>query len=823
MPENSVIRTNGANESSPVLSANGNRSQPEEELKGDAAEVKQDGPGEKPEEEAKTNDDLFSPTSAVDPIDSLAESKPRSDRHPDEEAKTEVKSLSKPPSKSVANDDNNNVDKASDDLNNNMNEKSNNKSADLTKTPVKSSFVRNSLPSRSINYGNLKSSSAYLDRIRASVTATTTTNTTSASSFISEQQQHQQTGRALKLVNNGMQPAAVAPYNQSMLNCMLNHQHNERCFMINNDNNNEQLNLSTSNNSFNGLPMVQPSRQLNALIDPTISNDRSMMMMNMLPGKNQQQRLLQQQQQQHENGTALQMQQPPNHLHHHHHHHPYVPFDGAELTEQQIAHLASLHHQHYYHHLQHMHQLHKLHHHHQQHHLHLQQQLQKQHQPAGSSPHQSAAKAKVQSPASRASKPEASTNIYSGGSQFYAPAASALLDQVYANMKTSSNQQQVPPRNEKYLVNGSNEETMKPPPQQQYSTVSRETRSSPQKSCHMTGQQQQFAAGHYSCLPQIDEINRVPSSSAINGKQPTTSPLTNNNNQHDRNHYHRLSSPTKQQQQAHRSAQVVMTSDAILKGQGGSNNSNSSSTSSSPTSSASSNLSAGSSSAGSSFNSTSGLPLARNMPLRHTTTELNRQRRQFSIERDLIEPAPMTATLSRVGSCRAGTVTSSPASTATVGGTGRGAATVLGGGLFKGQQAYRHQQQQQSPLNSNGNGPQMLTPVKTQQPPMKTSKILNIAGQANGSQSLHSSPAGPANGFNRRLSTDERMLSSNLADIKLNDSLAFASLRASKQHAADGSNLINRSVQEPSSAGKKAASTDKNRQKSSVWFEYGCV
>lgn len=282
------------------------------------------------------------------------------------------------------------------------------------------------------------------------------------------------------------------------------------------------------------------------------------------------------------------------------------------------------------------------------------------------------------------------------------------------------------------------------------------------------------------------------------------------------------------------------------------------------------------------------------------TNELNR--RQFStIQRELDGALPMNATLSRVGSCRVTNNNNNNDNNRSAIGCGQSAicnhrsinnGTGSGGscsdinGISQQLHNYQPQQQQHQQVIDAS---KMQTPVKSQQPSMRTSKILNISQQTG----LNSPPNQQQQHLyqqltnqlgNRRASltqnacdpvrTDNNLLVSNLANIRLNDKLAFTSLRAPKSSsssmaAATGSlnrslitnngpnskaspkSGINTKAQSSSSSStssshekkhKLLTTTEAQKQqqaraatvgpdssggqnggKSSVWFEYGCV
>lgn len=557
---------------------------------------------------------------------------------------------------------------------------------------------------------------------------------------------------------------------------------------------------------------VQSSRQLNALID---TNSDQRLMLSMLHQNNNgilqplNQKVVQPQQR----GAYAPMILPSS-------------VDNAELNEQQIAHLANLHHQHYYHHLRHMHQFHKLHH---QHYLHLHHHRlhhkYQQQQQASSGADVSSNQVRVSGQTicsqhedilSSQSSMQCNQNepIYTGGSQFYAPSAEEF-DQVYANMTSSNTINQLSEHSHRTrLVNSNNSISNKQQPSPDHMSVG--LRSSPNRvnariSPHKANHHHQQTA--QSVLPQIDEVNGLPTVDIGMSRSQTRS----------------QNSSRKEQSPIPTTAGV----EAISKSQNSSSNqSPQSSSSSSPTSSASSNLSPSSASSSSSLNllSASSTPFNRSA-LRSTTSNLNR--RQFSIERDLIEALPKTATLTRVGSCRA-TSSTRPTTEAQI--------------------ISCIDRQLQC-------GVQMRTPVKCQQPSMRTSKILSISQQSGAQlpaqqlpqQHHHQQREQSTNHLNGRKVILEKdrsdKLTGNLANIRLSDSLAFSSLRAPKSSSGVGSinrnsllnnsNIINgQQTSTPSAKILSASATntpDKRRQsnaattnvngdnKSAVWFEYGCV
>lgn len=699
-----------------------------------------------------------------------------------------------------------------------------------TATTTKSSnFVRNSLPSRSVNFGHSKPS-AFLDRIRASVTATTTTNTSTSFNgqtrniVLSNQEQLQQAN--LQQTQPLKQRVQDSRYE---LNCMLDHQHSDRCFVLQNAGRaqHSQVVASDQHNHHHNVASLQSSRQLDALIDP-VSDEQ--LMMNMLQHQGHQ-RLI----------HNLRNQQQHSRVQH-----VNPELDGVELTEQQIAHLASLHQRHYYHHLQQMRQLHHLHH---QHYLHLhnhrmhhkyqqQQRPTVQQQTSGGSV-QPACTGKL----SQNSKHDESKllfnqhdtqkqptklsvqqfePVYSGGSQFYAP--SAHFNQLYENMNNNNNIKHTGEHDHRTRLvsngngNSGSSSCSNLPESPLRSSPSRlhPTRLSPQRLAHQLN--------HAYNLPQIDEVNGLPTVESLNTS---------------------LGFQAKGQQ--HQCRAQAVPSEAKAHNNLSSNVSPSSS-SSSPTSSTSSNLSPSSASSSSSLNSLSTTPLNRSA-LRHTTTDLSR--RQFSVERDLAGSLPMKATLSRVGSCRINRTIDD------------------------------------TTLCQSQNSVQMRTPVKSQQPSMRTSKILNISQQSNAQtaslhpqqqqQCLFTSPnhaaTYAANGsrmsYNKEQLVTNGKLADNLAKVNLNDNnLAFTSLQmppktnssgrdnvlsndsSSTLNCSTSSSLQQTQVVSPNSSssgkilasvpgsvskerlkqGKTSNSTKKttatkgtNGSKSSIWFEYGCV
>lgn len=698
-------------------------------------------------------------------------------------------------------------------------------------TPVKSyrsserdnkggNFVRNSIPSRSVNFGHSRSSTQ-LDRIRASVTATATTSSsnTSATSF------NEQTTKNLTITTNSEQQAfggGSAQKQGFVLNCMLNHHHSDRCFAkierhtspgqdrhnhlhhqhVSNHQNHHQAHHQTTT-----ATNVASSRQLNALIDP-VANEQLFMSM------------LQQQ-------IAAQQQ-------------PGLP-SAQQLSEQQIAHLNNLQRQHYYHHL---HQLHQIHHLHQLHHLHHKcQQQQQQQQHHHQHPNHQTPQQQKSDPGVTAAVPTADIHANMVGSQFYAPS----YDQVYANMMANNNSNQqaehrIQRHNGTRLVNTDSDQGTNAVRQQQpeYKRISPQ-RTVPAGSVY----HHQMSS---SKLAQIDELtNNLPMGfDAREGMKKT-------NNQ-----------VRKQQQllpalnQSPNASTMQRTTNAMGHASSQQRQQQSSPTMSSPSSSrTSSNISpsseASSSSSTSSTNSLStSVPLTRSA-LRHTATDLSR--RQYSVERELINSTPLTATLSRVGSCR-------------------GVPSNHYHHLVNGQQ-----QQTSVPKDINS---LMRNPVQSQQPPMRTSKILNIGSQQQQQQQNNASAATPGqidpnqlttlrkemkktpNGVNSLVDSFNRPTANSMANMKLNDNLAFASLRVPKK-SASGSNLntsliaaaaaaaatngrsissrVSSAASSPdkarlikeasanSPASKKSSigsgsnknSNNNNNGHSSVWYEYGCI
>lgn len=665
-----------------------------------------------------------------------------------------------------------------------LNSKRNPSPVKLSRSTATSNFVRNSLPSRSVNLGH-STSSAYLDRIRASVTASTITDTTSS---FNEQ------ARNIVLSQQGSQ----LPESRFLLNCMLDHQHSERCFVTNSIDHIQSSQLVATNhyhrhNNLNSHMPFQSSRQLNALIDP-VSHER--LMVSTLP---------------HNHGVQQNM-------HHAQEQNIYGINDKAKLSEQQIAHLASLHHQHYYHHLQHMHQLHQLHH---QHHLHLHHhrmhhKYDQQHQST-----LTRAKETDQQPVDQQQKPSGLGDqnlrrtaqcdlIYTGGSQFYAP--SAQLEQVYANTAVGNNNNNNINQLNKYchrtkLVKNNNDKSNQhgSPDSNGYLRTNRHV-SNPnakigtvQQQAHHHHHHHHHPISHYT-LPQIDEVNGLPLVDTTNVNNANGSPRTHHCNAHN----------------------TPSEAIGIINQHNLSSNRSPSSSSSSPTSSASSNLSPSSASSTSSINSlsTSSAPLNRSS-LRHTTSECQ-NRQQFSVERELISVMPMTAALSRVGSCR---------STRPSGGS-----------------RLESDDRQDIAL--------MQTPVKSHQPSMRTSKILNISQQSSAqlpSQQQQQPQTQPQQEQQQQQNclTSRRAkglgvtkqgidkLVSDFTNIKFNHNLAFASLRAPKsslnKSGVGGSTMIgnNSKKERPTTSTSSSslerrmrannATNDDGSNKSSVWFEYGCV
>ena len=650
-------------------------------------------------------------------------------------------------------------------------------------------FVRNSLPSRSVNFGHSKSS-AYLDRIRASVTATTTTNT--ISSF------NEQTMRNIVLASTQRQQREPQANGRYALNCMLDHQHSDRCFvaasaalpsqvipsdiyhplhphphkhphpanhqhhhlhhphLVHHHHHHHHPNQAASDVS----SPIKSSRQLNALIDPVAHEQ---LMLSMLQQQQLASTSIKSSKQQDSNGIITQGTYANGGTHR---------MDNANLSEQQIAaHLNSLHRQHYYHHLHQLHQMHHLHLHHLQHKYEQQPAAESQAQQQQQQQQQQKQQQQQQQQEGDFSQTAQGRCNLVGGSQFFAP----VYDQVYANMaadnnKANSMQEQNGGANQQRratrLVSNDHDhhQNQQLPPRRE------DLRVIPLK---------QQMGGH---LPQIDEMNGLPTvldyQSASEAKRPTGAASSQS------------SSPVKSRSSSAASTSKQQANGALP-----------TSPSSSPTSSTtSSNLSPSSAtSSSSSLNSlsASNAPPLNRSALRHTTTDLSK--RHFSVERELVGSNPMTATLSRVGSYRG------------------------------------------TPMNSQGGNPSaplvsnqmLLNPVKSQQPPMRTSKILSISQP---SSDQHQS------NLNR--------LSANLAEIKIGDNLAFSSLRAPKK-SSSGSSLnyslngtSSRANNQTTSGSKALSSTstpekrighvdsgvesgssggNNNNNNSKVWFEYGCV
>jgi len=690
-----------------------------------------------------------------------------------------------------------------------------------SKHTTPNSFVRNSLPSRSVNFGHSRSS-AYLDRIRASVTATTTTNTTSSFSeqtrnIVVNQQRHEQ--------------RPTGSESHYVLNCMLEHSHSERCFVDKHQQMKSHVQPSQVTPS-HGHPIdcvpVQSSRQLNALIDP-VSHDRLMMTMY------QQQACsapISQQQQ-----LSLTTNSLPR---------PYAaPSSGnsAGLTDEQIAHIANLHHQHYHHHLQHMHQLHQLHH---QHHLlhHHRLNGHKYPQPRVADENGLSSKAatpKNQMAASNAKMAHTSVSnqssslnplqrpfeaIYSGGSQFYAQCAQ--FDQVYENISANNGIEQTSEHHFRpNLVNNNGGKQHRKHNDQGASSLRSSparqmaaSRSSPIRVSHQHIQHQQIC-NQYS-LPQIDEVNGNPKVDPIGGQ-------------------HINSTSVKQNQG---DVQALIVSDHQKSATRDRHNgtplkaplSSSSSPTSSTTSSSNSSPSSASSSSSLSSLSASTVPLNRSST-RQTTTDLNR--RQLTIERDLVGTLPVSIDLSRAGSFRVN------------------------------KQSNNTAESSHKEFCRNRDEVQMRTPVKSQQPPMRTSKILTISNQQQ--IDIHQRSIAVQHGqqqhrhhhqllgmqhlddHDRRLNQEGKRidkLSDETVNIKMHDASALAPMRAPKSnHKPPGGssaissniNVSNNQVGQSSRIATKKplscsnllegrsrlsngrAINDNGNNKSSVWFEYGCV
>lgn len=597
----------------------------------------------------------------------------------------------------------------------------------------------------------------------------------------------------------------------------------------------------------------------------------------------------------------------------------------GDLTEKQIAHLTSLHHQHYYHHLQHMHQLHQMHHlhlhHHRLHHeyqQHQQQQQQQGHTAAAggsacltpSSPakplltHPSSTQTgRPTSEAADLARPQlcgpAREPIYSGGSEFYAPAVQQLSNrQLYANAINGGGDgglNEPPNKHIHHLMHHQHQHRNHPHPHNH-----RET--------HININSNNSNGNTGNRLVSNSNNGHSSDNSSSNGGSLRSSPIRQHgarlSPQKISNHSYGLPqidevSGLASVQQANELLAAQRKADARKHNSNGlpvSTASAGSSSSSSPTSSSSSrrspNLSVDSSSSSSASSlSPSGLPLNRGGALRHTTTNVSR--RQYSVERNLTDGnIPMTATLSRTGSCRANNIRPVQANHADQDLRALIQATSTTGHLHQQATGYA----------------QMRTPLKSQQPSMRTSKILNIsqqqpqqpqqlsAGQVHQlqqqqqqllqqnspqMQQLHqqrhqqaasvSQQDGIQNnksGLSAARSSMERF-TSNLANIRLKDSLAFASLRVPKKsaalangaghndsHTSNGSSSAasgkltahivaaalargspERRRQVNLSAAAAAAATNdnnnnirsntsngaSNNKSSSVFFEYGCV
>ena len=260
---------------------------------------------------------------------------------------------------------------------------------------------------------------------------------------------------------------------------------------------------------------------------------------------------------------------------------------------------------------------------------------------------------------------------------------------------------------------------------------------------------------------------------------------------------------------------------------------------------------ASSSSSTSSTNSLStSVPLTRSA-LRHTSTDLSR--RQYSVERELMNSTPLTATLTRVGSCR---------------------------GAPSNHYHLANQNQSGGSISRDMSNSVMRNPVQSHQPSMRTSKILNIGSQqqqhlqpqSNGSATTTTGLPDPNHlKLAKELKTPNggavdsfaRPVPGSMANIKLNDNLAFASLRVPKK-SSSGSNLnasliaattngrsINSRVSSSSpdkarlikaavngtppsskqqggigtagSNGSNSSNKNNNNGHPSVWYEYGCI
>ena len=768
---------------------------------------------------------------------------------------------------------------------------------------LKSNFVRNSMPSRSVNFGHSKPSIAYLERIKASVTSTTKTNT--VTSYTNEQSSQSllltsstATLKDVQAKTNQLHSPPPPPIAEkrgldianddnaanrctnvkNVLNCMLKHDHTQRCYTDANSvtpaqvqvyGGGQQISIGPSiqmaypqqqqvslhshdhhNHHYHNLPLLSPnnpheqsdhlsrvgaassqSRQLNALIDPVAHEQ---LVLNML--------------QQHQH----------HHLHHHHHqqqqkqqpqqqHNQSMPTHQAgqqQLTEQQLAHLNNLHRQHYYHHLHELYQLHHQHHVHQHQHKctqrnHQQQQQQQQTQlKADEKAHQSILGGQLYIPKSV-------------GSQFQAPVFANDYDQnqpSYENLEAArkadnANHQNDEKRRIASTSGGKNNTLVNKEGcnsqdggNNNYNQQQQQLRRSPQRFSNMGGN-----------LPQIDEVGAgLPPNHVQPAGGSNTSGISNN---------------------LRIVAQQCPSSKAPAASGPSSNTSISTSPTSSRTSSNSSPLST--SSLDSLSTSSANKLLNRSATSRHSTTDINR--RQFTIERELIGQSPMTAKLSRVGSCRGFTQQHAMQHHSAINGVTH-SQTPMAPIAMNGLPSPRYEPANQQQL--------LLNPARAQQPPMKhASKIVNIANggssssvsngrhqvaTANGSQgaqsqSKHFSRSGMPADPNRYKQLNQ--LANNLAEIKLNDSLAFSSLRAPRK-SSSGSNLLNgsldiqrvsknsgKSQQANVAGGKKeqeerSLSSNSNRYKndgnnnldddgiarpssqstkSSVWFEYGCV
>lgn len=518
--------------------------------------------------------------------------------------------------------------------------------------------------------------------------------------------------------------------------------------------------------------------------------------------------------------------------------HKLSPSDATRLAqnipEQQLAHLTSLHHQYYYHHLQHMHHLHHL---HLQHHrLHQKQRHNQANSSSGSAaleldqPGKSASKNVSLDAKTTISQSKPIEPLYSGGSQFYAPALH--LDPAYADLTANNsvnliNEHHAP--HARLVSNKNSNAKSQPPP-----IIHEDLETLRSNSTRLNQTQNSEKSIHQLSHPKVSRVSEV------NGLP--TIPDVNYSTQEERALRSRVSTDSK-------ATDIQNNSSSPTNG-----HSPSSSSSSSPTSSASSNLiqSSAASSSSSSINSMSASgSLLKKTAFRKTITDSNCH--QYGVEHDLTNATPMKATLMRVGSCRVNRVH-------------QGNSLVHDSILLR-TPAVTNQQQQQ--------------------PSMRASKILNLSHQQTSDgiyatcQQQHKGHAQPEalEGLNlpTRINSNvgrNEMLANNLANIKLNDRLAFASLRLPKKSIERSSlgckhwiagdqdaqgrsrssrigslspdnrslalmkNVINNGKAQNITATKPSGNnintngilnnnnnntTNGNLSKSSVWFEYGCV